>query len=103
MTPEGEIVRYIKKRVHALGGEVRKVSWEGRIGAPDLMVLLPGVHFWIEVKRPGEKPRPAQLREHDKMRSAGCLVYIADSIPAVNMVISARSENAEIQPPPVSD
>ena len=60
--------------------EVRKCAWEGRAAAPDLLVMLSGRHFWIEAKAPGQKPRPAQLREHEIMRRAGgCAVYVCDS------------------------
>ena len=80
MTPEGKVVAYIRRRVRELGGECRKCSWEGRVGAPDLLVMLRGRHFWIECKAPGESPRPTQVREHRLMRDAGgCIVYVADS------------------------
>ena len=80
MTPEGKIVAYIRKRVKALGGQVRKCSWEGHAGAPDLFVMLWGRHFWIECKAPGKSPREIQLREHEVMReTGGCKVFVADS------------------------
>ena len=80
MTPEGKLVAYIRRRVRELGGACRKCSWEGHAGAPDLLIMLRGRHFWIECKAPGESPRPIQLREHDVMReSGGCIVYVADS------------------------
>ena len=42
MTPEGKIQKYAKERFEAIGGLVRKLSYEGRSGAPDLLVILPG-------------------------------------------------------------
>lgn len=53
MTPEGKVVAAIKREAKALGGDTRKVEWSGRRGAPDLLVLLPGMHFFIEAKAPG--------------------------------------------------
>ena len=80
MTPEGKVVMYIRQQISKAGGTVRKCSWEGRIAAPDLLVMVAGQHFWIEAKAPGQKPRPAQLREHEIMRkTGGCAVYVCDS------------------------
>lgn len=79
MTPEGKVVADIKRAVKALGGETRKVEWSGRRGAPDLLVLLPGCHFFVEAKAPGQKPRPEQEREHERLRKAGFDVYVIDN------------------------
>ena len=80
---ESTIEAYLVKRVKALGGEVRKVQWVGRRGAPDRLVMFPQLVMlitrqivdhrgrttvWVELKAPGEKPRPEQLREHARMR-----------------------------------
>lgn len=78
MTSEAKVVQQIKALVKSYGGEVRKVEWSGRRGAPDLLVLIPGHHFFIEVKAPGEKPRPEQLREHKRLRAAGFRVFVSD-------------------------
>lgn len=83
MTPEGRVVAAIKKAVKALGGETRKVEWSSRRGAPDLLILLPGRHFFIEAKAPGEEPRPEQLREHERLRKAGLDVIVLDSVDGV--------------------
>lgn len=83
MTPEGRLVAQIKAAVVSAGGLVRKCSWEGRIGAPDLLIMIRGHHYWIECKAPGERPRVAQLREIFRMRSVGgCEVFVFDSVDA---------------------
>lgn len=51
MTPEGRIVQYIIKKAKEAGGTTRKIAYEGRAGAPDRLVLLPGCAFFIEAKR----------------------------------------------------
>jgi hypothetical protein len=73
---ESDIEKHLVKRVKELGGEVRKVQWIGRRGAPDRLVMLPREAncIWVELKAPGEKPRPEQAREHDRMRAMGQLV-----------------------------
>ena len=41
MAMEAKIEKYLCDRVKMLGGEVRKVKWIGRRGAPDRLVMLP--------------------------------------------------------------
>ncbi len=76
MTPEGKVVALIRARVKEANGKVRKCSWEGVRGAPDLLVLLPGVHAWIEAKAHNGALRPHQVREHARLQKAGCQVYV---------------------------
>ncbi len=93
MTPEGKVEAHLKRRVKELGGEVRKLAWIGRANAPDRLVLFPhGVipgglsrsHPLVELKAPGVKPSAAQLREHERLRSAGFTVVVLDSVEAVD-------------------
>lgn len=76
MTPEGKVVALIKKRIKEAGGEVRKCSWENCRGAPDLLVMLPGVHAWIEAKAHNGVLKPHQVREHERLQKAGCKVFV---------------------------
>lgn len=76
MTPEGKVVALIRARVKDAGGEVRKCAWENCRGAPDLLVMLPGIHAWIEAKTETGKLGPHQAREHARMTAAGCKVYV---------------------------
>lgn len=98
---ESDIERYLVKRVKELGGEVRKVQWIGRNGAPDRLVMLPSrvsritatpwvehaETIWVELKAPGQKPRPNQLREHERMRAMGQRVEVIDSIEGVEELL----------------
>lgn len=94
---ESYIEQYLVDQVKALGGEVRKVKWIGRRGAPDRVVMLPGcVRFggddsrqpvWVELKAPGEKAKPHQVREHNRMRDMGQQVVVIDSIEGVNALL----------------
>lgn len=92
---ESDIEKYLVKQVKALGGEVRKVAWIGRRGAPDRLVMLPeceagrfGDTIWIELKAPGVKPEAHQLREHARMRKMGQRVEVVDSYARVDEVLS---------------
>lgn len=81
---ERDVARHLKKVVARLGGEVRKVAWEGRPHAPDYLVMLPGRSIWVETKRPGESARAGQHREHERLWRAGMRVLVVDSIEAVD-------------------
>jgi hypothetical protein len=77
MTPEGKIEAHLKKRVGQLGGEIRKLSWIGRRGAPDRMIWWPGpVMAFVEVKAPGGRISTLQQREMDRLAEAGFTVAV---------------------------
>lgn len=85
---ESDIEKYLVERVRKLGGEVRKVRWIGRNGAPDRLVMLPDRTVWVELKAPGEKAKPHQVREHERMRKMGQRVEIVDSCERVDEVLA---------------
>lgn len=98
---ESDIEKYLVKRVKELGGECRKIQFIGRPGAPDRLVMLParwGVGnfgeyrsprtIWAELKAPGKKAEPHQLREHARMRKMGQRVVVIDSLAGVDEVLS---------------
>lgn len=85
---ESDIEDYLVDAVKFLGGEIRKVSWIGRNGAPDRVVMMPdGRLLWCELKAPGKKPSPVQLREHARMARCGQHVHVIDSIEQVDEVL----------------
>jgi hypothetical protein len=105
---ERDIEAYLVRRVHDLGGEIRKVQWVGRVGAPDRLVMLPSTEtmdgrvdrfwhqrtFWVEIKAPGLAalfPRNAheraQHREHERMRKMGQRVEVVDSYERIEEVL----------------
>lgn len=96
---ERDIEKHLVQRVKQLGGEVRKVQFIGRRGAPDRLVMLPAVTMngqpalppisvWVELKAPGARPEPHQLREHDRMRAMGQRVEVIDSLDGVTELLS---------------
>jgi hypothetical protein len=97
MTRERDIEKYLVDKVKALGGEVRKVKWIGRNGAPDRLVMLPVsavmAQFtpcrstWVELKAPGERAKPHQRREHARMRKMGQFVEVIDSFEGVDALL----------------
>ena len=83
---ENEIEEHLHNRIKALGGEYRRVSWIGRNGANDDLVLLPGRHAWVECKKPGKHASAVQAREHDRLRTAGCEVYVVSTKAEVDAI-----------------
>lgn len=84
---ESDIEDYLVRRVVANDGEVRKVKWIGRRGAPDRRVMLPGRCVWVELKAPGKKPEAHQTREHKRMRAMGEDVRVIDSFKGVDNLL----------------
>lgn len=91
MTPEGKIVQRFNRLCSEYGFSNRKVSYEGRIGAPDRLLLMPGHHAFFELKAPGKKPMKAQLVEHQRLREAGFLVYVVDNEPQLECIFKSLS------------
>lgn len=95
---ERDIEAHLVKRVKELGGEVRKVKWIGRRGAPDRLVMLPWLDgfapdarsrtVWVELKAPGKKPEPHQLREHKRMLAFCQRVVVIDSLEGVEALLA---------------
>ena len=86
---ERDIEAHLVRKVKELGGEIRKVSWVGRVNAPDRLVLLPERRsIWVELKAPGKVPTAQQIREHNRMRRMGELVKVIDSIDGVEELLA---------------
>jgi hypothetical protein len=73
---EKKLITEVKKR----GGICPKWVSPGFDGVPDRIVLLPhGKFAFVEVKAPGEKPRPLQVSRHKLLRRLGFHVYVLDN------------------------
>jgi hypothetical protein len=56
-----------------------KCTPEGTVAWPDRLILAPGGRaIFVELKRPGEEPRPAQAHIHRRLKSLGYTVIVAD-------------------------
>lgn len=81
---EGRLVSEVKKR----GGICPKWVAPGFDGVPDRIVLMPVAKIgFVEVKAPGEKPRPLQLSRHKLLRRLGFKVYVLDSTEQIKNII----------------
>jgi len=93
---ERQIERKLVKAVKAAGGIAPKLTCPGFDGMPDRMVLMPGGRIgFVEVKAPGEKPRPLQLSRHRLLRRLGFKVYVLDGAEQIEMILREIGGDAE--------
>ena len=72
---EKQLVSEVKKQ----GGICPKCVCPNYAGMPDRLVFLPDGKFaLVEVKAPGETPRPLQVSRHQLLRKLGFNVYVLD-------------------------
>ena len=87
---EKEIECKLKSAVKNMGGIAFKFTAPGINGVPDRLVLLPhGKIAFIELKAPGRKMRPLQVRRKRQLERLGFLVYCIDSIDQIGGVLHA--------------
>lgn len=100
-TPEGIIQTYAQEQLKKRGCLVRKISYEGRRGCPDLLVLVPDRDpqdryttymkpqtLFIEIKKDEQtKPDSHQQREHERMRAVGADVRVIGSKAQVDELV----------------
>lgn len=102
-TPEGVIQAYGMAELKKRGCLVRKISYEGRRGCPDHLVLVPqrvsnpvlpevwpfpACVVFIEYKATEDtQPEEHQLREHTRMRAVGADVRVIGSKRQVDELV----------------
>ncbi|XBX05601.1 VRR-NUC domain-containing protein [Enterocloster clostridioformis] len=89
---EQKLAAAVKKH----GGICPKFTSPGFDGMPDRIVLMPnGKMAFMEVKAPGEKPRPLQRARHGMLKRLGFKVYVLDSVEQIEMIIHEIGGDAE--------
>lgn len=73
---ESVIQARIIKRYESQGWSVLKLILTNQPGIPDLLCLKNGKALFIEVKRPGENPRPLQEYRINELRKNGFEVQV---------------------------
>ena len=85
---EKQVEQKLVQAVKARGGICPKFVSPGFDGMPDRLVFLPGRHFgMVEVKAPGEKPRPLQVSRHKLLQRLGFKVYVLDAIEDIGGIL----------------
>ncbi len=85
---EREIERKLVEAVKRAGGIAPKFTSPGYDGAPDRLLPLPnGKLAFAEVKAPGGKLRPLQVRRKRQLEALGFPVYRIDSQEQIGGII----------------
>ncbi len=85
---EKEIEEQLVKAIKTHQGLCLKLNSISLTGLPDRLVLLPGGKCaFVEVKRPGEKPRPIQVKRIKQLRKLGFLCYVLDDLAQIVSII----------------
>lgn len=85
---ESKIEKQLVAAVKARGGLCWKFTSPGTTGVPDRVVILPYCPVaFVEVKAPGETPRPAQTVRIEQLEERGVLVFVIDSVLNVEVIL----------------
>ena len=86
---EKVIEQKLVSKVKAAGGVCPKLVCPGMAGMPDRLVLLSdGKVGFVEVKAPGQKPRPLQLKRHEQLSQLGYQVFVLDDPDKIAGIIA---------------
>lgn len=85
---EKVIEHHLVMETEKAGGKALKFVSPSFAGMPDRLVLLAdGKMGFVEVKTPGQKPRPLQLKRHAMLRRLGYKVFVLDAIEEIPSVL----------------
>ena len=85
---ERDVERKLTQVVKSMGGLCPKFISPGMDGMPDRVVLLPGGRIaFAELKAPGRKPRPLQLKRKRQLEALGFHVYIIDATEQIGGIL----------------
>lgn len=87
---EKEIEHNLVMETRKAGGMAVKFVSPSFSGMPDRLALLgDGKIGFVEVKAPGQKPRPLQLKRHAMLRRLGYQVFVLDAMEDIPAVLKA--------------
>lgn len=85
---EDDVEEYLIKKVQEMGGDCIKGNPHNQRGMPDRICILPnGLLVFVELKRPGKKPRPNQRLMINRFRLLGHHAVWANSFGMVDKLI----------------
>lgn len=85
---EKEVERKLVQKVKAMGGLAPKFVSPGLNGVPDRIILLQnGKIAFAEIKAPGEKMRPLQVRRKTQLERLGFSVYCVDDVAQIDSIL----------------
>lgn len=78
---EKQIEQKLVTEARQCGGMALKFVSPSYSGMPDRLILLSdGKMAFVEVKAPGKKPRPLQVKRHEMLRKLGFQVFVLDDV-----------------------
>ena len=90
---ESTVEAYLRDRVKAQGGIAYKWVSPGNVGVPDRLIVFPGgTVYFRELKAPGKKPTPLQMRQLEKLKALGFDVGVIDSKEGVDAFMKEATE-----------
>ena len=85
---EKRVEKIFTDAVKKMGGMAVKFVSPGLDGVPDRIVLLPGRKIaFVELKAPGKKPRPLQIKRMRQLECLGFPVYVVDRAEQIGGVL----------------
>lgn len=85
---EQRLERRLRQEIERRGGQARKFVSPGWSGAQDRLILLPGGRvMFVEVKAPGKKPRPLQVRRARELTAMGFKVRTVTTDADINRLL----------------
>ncbi len=93
---ERDIERKLVTAVKKEGGLALKFVSPGYDGVPDRLILMPGGRAcFAELKAPGKKMRPLQLKRKEMLEGLGFQVYCFDSMEGITAFLNEMGGEAE--------
>lgn len=78
----------LNQAIRRHGGLALKLVSPGFNGVPDRLILMTGgIAAFAEVKAPGQKTRPLQVRRMEQLRELGFKVFVIDNAEQIGGVI----------------
>lgn len=85
---EKRVEKIFTDAVKKMGGMAVKFVSPGLDGVPDRIVLLPGRKIaFVELKAPGKRPRPLQIKRMRQLECLGFPVYVIDGMEQIGGVL----------------
>jgi len=87
---EKTIVGHIMKELRSHGFWTQKIHGNPyqAAGLPDILAIKAGRAYWIEVKRPGQRPTRVQRKRLADLFQVGCVVGVATSVDEALEIVS---------------
>lgn len=92
---EPRIEVHLLARCRQAGFLCWKFTSPGHAGVPDRIVITPVATVFVEVKRPGSRLRRQQEAVVGRMRRAGAVVDVVDTIAAVDELVEHLAKTKE--------